>query len=165
MTGSAGSPGRGEPDGSARIVEVGDKEVTGREATAECRFIASPEALRALLHGTPKGDPLEAAKVAGLMGAKRTPDLLPFCHPIAITGATVTLEADAEAGSIVVRARVKANDRTGVEMEALTAAVVAALSLYDTAKAYDRAARIDGVHLVEKSGGRSGHYVADPART
>ena len=99
------------------------------------------------------------------MGAKRTPDLLPFCHPIAITGATVTLEADAEAGSIVVRARVKANDRTGVEMEALTAAVVAALSLYDTAKAYDRAARIDGVHLVEKSGGRSGHYVADPART
>ena len=160
MTEPVGSPGRGQPDGAARIVEVGKKDVTAREATAECRFLASPDALRALLHGTPKGDPIEAAKVAGLMGAKRTPDLLPFCHPIAITGATVTVEADAEAGSIVVRARVKATDRTGVEMEALTAAAVAALSLYDTAKAYDRAARIDGLHLVEKSGGRSGYYVA-----
>jgi cyclic pyranopterin phosphate synthase len=163
VTDRGGSPGRGEPDGSARIVEVGEKDVTAREATAECRFLASPQAVRALLRGTPKGDPLEAAKVAGLMGAKRTPDLLPFCHPIAITGATITIEADADAGSIVVRARVKATDRTGVEMEALTAAAVAALSLYDTAKAYDRAARIDALRLVEKSGGRSGHYLADVA--
>jgi cyclic pyranopterin phosphate synthase len=149
-----------EADGAARMVEVGAKDVTAREATAECRFVASPQAIRALLAGTPKGEPLEAAKVAGLMGAKRTPDLLPFCHPIALTGATVSLEADPGGGSILVRARVRANDRTGVEMEALTAAAVAALSLYDTAKAYDRAARIEGLHLVEKSGGRSGHYVA-----
>ena len=77
MTEPVGSPGRGQPDGAARIVEVGEKDVTAREATAECRFLASPDALRALLHGTPKGDPIEAAKVAGLMGAKRTPDLVP----------------------------------------------------------------------------------------
>src|SRR5439155_6494688 len=105
------------------------------------------------------GDPLEAAKVAGLMGAKRTAELLPFCHPIALTGARVSLDPEMEAGSIRVTATVTANDRTGVEMEALTAAAVAALSLYDTAKAYDRAAEIDALHLVEKSGGRSGHFV------
>jgi cyclic pyranopterin phosphate synthase len=153
------SPGRGDPDGAARMVEVGEKTVTAREATAACVIHMSTEACAALLRGTPKGDPLEAAKVAGLMAAKRTPDLLPFCHPIAITGATVVLETDAERGTIAVRATVKANDRTGVEMEALTAAAVAALSLYDTAKAYDRDAEIDGLHLVEKAGGRSGHYV------
>lgn len=160
MTGPSGSPGRGEPDGSARMVDVGAKDVTSREAVAECRFRSTSEAVEALVRGTPKGDPLEAAKVAGLMAAKRTPELLPFCHPIAITGATVTLDVDAAAGSILVVARVKASDRTGAEMEALTAAVVAALSLYDTAKAYDRGASIDGVRLVEKSGGRSGRYVA-----
>src|SRR5204863_2012820 len=100
-------------------------------------------------------------KVAGLMGAKRTPDLLPFCHPIALTGASVTLEPDAALGTIRIEAMVKANDRTGVEMEALTAAAVAALSLYDTAKAFDRAARIDGVRLLSKSGGRSGDVHAE----
>jgi cyclic pyranopterin monophosphate synthase len=153
------SPGRGEPDGAARMVEVSAKDVTHREATAECVVRMTPEACAAMLRGTPKGDPLEAAKVAGLFAAKRTPDLLPFCHPIAITGARVTVEPDLERGTIRVLATVKANDRTGVEMEALTAAAIAALSLYDAAKAYDRAAEIDGLHLIEKSGGRSGHYL------
>ena len=115
----------------ARMVEVGAKDVTAREAVAECRITMTPEACARLVEGTPKGDPLEAAKVAGLLAAKRTPDLLPFCHPITLTGA---------------------------EMESLTAAAVAALSLYDTAKAFDRGAEIGGLRLVAKSGGKSGDY-------
>lgn len=147
-----------EPAGPARIVEVGGKEVTAREAVAECVITMSPEACAALVAGTPKGRPLEAAKVAGLMAVKRTPDLLPYCHPIALTGASVVLDADPASGRIRVEATVRANDRTGVEMESLTAAAVAALCLYDTAKAFDRAAEIDGLHLVSKSGGKSGDY-------
>ena len=146
---------------TARIVEVGDKDLTDREAEAECVVTMTADACARLVEGTPKGDPIEAARVAGLMGLKRTPDLLPFCHPIAITGAQVVVEADAAAGRIHVRTRVRAHDRTGVEMEALTAAAVAALSLYDTAKPYDRAVRIDGLRLLAKSGGRSGDYRAD----
>lgn len=142
----------------ARMVEVGEKAVTLREAVAECTIRMTPTACAALVAGTPKGDPLEAAKVAGLLAAKRTPDLLPFCHPIALTGAGVSLEPDPERGSIRVEATVTANDRTGAEMEALTAAAVAALSLYDTAKAFDRAAEIDGLRLVAKTGGKSGEY-------
>jgi len=142
----------------ARMVEVGGKEVTTREAVAECTIHMSPKACAALMAGTPKGDPLEAAKVAGLMAAKRTSELLPFCHPIAITGASVTLDPDPDTGRIRVEATIKANDRTGVEMEALTAAAVAALSLYDTAKPFDRAAEITSLRLVSKSGGKSGSY-------
>jgi len=140
------------------MVEVGEKEVTAREAVAECTIRMSPKACAGLVAGTPKGDPLEAAKVAGLMAAKRTAELLPFCHPIAITGASVTLEPDPDAGRIHIRSTITANDRTGVEMEALTAAAVTALSLYDTAKPFDRAADITDLHLVSKSGGKSGHY-------
>jgi cyclic pyranopterin phosphate synthase len=143
---------------ASRMVEVGGKEATPREATSECTVHMTPQACTELVKGTAKGDPLEAAKVAGLMAAKRTPDLLPFCHPIAITGATVELDPDPAAGTIRVRATVKANDRTGVEMEALTAVAVAALSLYDTAKAFDRAAEITDLHLLSKSGGKSGDY-------
>ena len=148
-------------EGVARIVEVGGKEVTDREAVAECVITMTPEACAHLIAGTPKGNPLEAARVAGLMGVKRTPDLLPFCHPIAVTGAEVAVEPDEATGRIRVQTTVRAKDRTGVEMEALTAAAVAALSLYDTAKAFDRAARIDGLRLLEKRGGKSGRYVAD----
>jgi cyclic pyranopterin phosphate synthase len=144
--------------GAARMVEVGAKEITDRQAVAECRIRMTPDACAALVAGTPKGDPLEAAKVAGLMAAKKTPELLPFCHPIAITGATLVLEPDVSTGIIRVEARVRANDRTGVEMEALTAAAVAALSLYDTAKAYDRSAEITDLHLISKRGGKSGSY-------
>jgi len=146
---------------ASRMVEVGAKQVTAREAIAECVIRMEPKACAALIAGTPKGDPLEAAKVAGLMAAKRTPDLLPFCHPVALTGASVVMEPDADAGTIRVEATVSANDRTGVEMEALTAAAVAALCLYDTAKAFDRSAEIGGLHLVAKSGGKSGEYRRD----
>lgn len=136
--------------------------MTDREATAEAIVTMTPEACAQLVAGTPKGDPIEAARIAGVMATKRTPDLLPFCHPVAVTGAEVTCEADANAGRIIVRATVRAKDRTGVEMEALTAVSVGALCLYDTAKPYDRAARIDGIRLLEKTGGKSGHYVAKP---
>jgi cyclic pyranopterin monophosphate synthase len=146
------------PSNPARMVAVGDKEVTARQAVSECTIRMTPDACAALVAGTPKGNPLEAAKVAGLMAAKRTPELLPFCHPIALTGAQVELEPDPDAGTIRIVATVRAHDRTGVEMESLTAAAVAALSLYDTAKAYDRAAEIGGLHLVSKSGGKSGDY-------
>ena len=145
----------------ARIVEVGDKDVTRREATAECIITMTPDAVAHLVAGTRKGNPIEAARIAGVMGVKRTPDLLPFCHPIAISGAEVVVEPDASTGKIRVETTVRATDRTGVEMEALTAAAVAALSLYDTAKEFDRAARIDGVRLIAKSGGKSGDYRAE----
>lgn len=146
---------------ASRIVHVGDKEITDREARAEAVLSLTSEACAQLIAGTPKGDPIEAARIAGIMATKRTPDLLPFCHPIVVTGAEVTCEADAGEGRIVVTATVRAKDRTGVEMEALTAATVGALCLYDTAKPYDRAAHIDGIRLLEKKGGKSGHYVAD----
>jgi cyclic pyranopterin phosphate synthase len=151
----------GEQDQAARIVEVGDKQITEREAVAECFVSMTPEACAHLVAGTPKGNPIEAARIAGVMGVKRTPDLLPFCHPIAVTGAEVLVEPDAVTGRIRVQTTVRAKDRTGVEMEALTASTVAALSLYDTAKAFDRAAHIDGVRLLSKRGGKSGDYRAE----
>ena len=148
-------------EGVARIVEVGAKQMTDREAVAECVVSMTPDACAQLVAGTPKGNPLEAARIAGVMAVKRTPDLLPFCHPIAVTGAEVLVEPDERNGTIRVQTTVRAHDRTGVEMEALTAAAVGALSLYDTAKAFDRSARIDGLRLLEKRGGESGHYTAE----
>jgi cyclic pyranopterin phosphate synthase len=148
-------------DGVTRIVEVGSKPETAREATAEAWLVTTPGAVAELDAGTKKGSPLETAKVAGMMGVKKTPDLLPHCHPLRVTGAEVIVESDPASGRIRVQATVRAFDRTGVEMEALTAASVAALSLYDTAKAFDRAARIDGIRLLSKSGGKSGDYRAD----
>jgi cyclic pyranopterin monophosphate synthase len=144
----------------ARIVEIGDKDVTERTAVAECTISMTPDAVAHLVAGTRKGNPVEAARIAGVMGVKRTPDLLPFCHPISITGAELAVEPDEAAGRIRIQATVRARDRTGAEMEALTAAAVAALTLYDTAKEFDRAARIDGLRLLRKSGGKSGDYVA-----
>lgn len=148
-------------DGVTRIVEVGAKPETTREAVAEAWLVTTPEAVGHLVAGTKKGSPIESAKLAGVVGVKRTPDLLPHCHPIRVTGSEVLVDADEPAGRIRVEVRVRAVDRTGVEMEALTAAAVAALSLYDTAKAFDRSARIDGVRLLSKSGGASGDYRAD----
>ncbi|MGE5225394.1 MAG: cyclic pyranopterin monophosphate synthase MoaC [Planctomycetaceae bacterium] len=155
----AGS-GQAGADGVTRIVEVGAKAETVREATAEAWLVTTVEAVANLVAGTKKGSPLESAKLAGVIGVKRTPDLLPHCHPVRVTGADVEVTPDEAAGRIHVRTTVRAVDRTGVEMEALTAAAVAALSLYDTAKAFDRAARIEGVRLLRKSGGKSGDYVA-----
>jgi cyclic pyranopterin phosphate synthase len=150
-------------DGVTRIVEVGAKDETAREAVAEAWLVTTADAVGHLVAGTKKGAPLETAKVAGIAGVKRTPDFLPHCHPIRVTGADVVVEADPSAGRVRVEVKVRAIDRTGVEMEALTGAAAAALSLYDTAKAFDRGARIDGVRLLAKSGGKSGDYVADPA--
>jgi cyclic pyranopterin monophosphate synthase len=147
-------------DDVARMVEVGAKEVTEREAVAECTVRMSPDACAKLVEGTPKGDPIEASRIAGLLGLKRTPDLLPFCHPVALTGAEVAVRPDPGAGEIHVRVAVRAADRTGVEMEALTGAAVAALSLYDTAKAFDRSALITDLRLRSKRGGKSGDYRA-----
>ncbi len=144
----------------SRIVDVGSKDVTEREAIAEATITMTPDACAAVVAGTPKGNALEAARIGGLQAVKRTAELLPFCHPVAITGAEVSVDPDPLLGQIVVRATVRALDRTGVEMEALTAAAVGALCLYDTAKAYDRAAVIGDVRLVSKSGGRSGDYRA-----
>jgi len=147
-------------DGVTRIVEVGAKDETAREAVAEAWLVSTPEGVGHLVAGTRKGSPLESAKLAGAIGIKRTPDLLPHCHPVRVTGAEVLVEPDGAAGRIRVQTTVRAIDRTGVEMEALTAAAVAALSLYDTVKAFDRSARIDGVRLLSKTGGKSGEYRA-----
>lgn len=148
-------------DGITRIVDVSAKAETDRVAVAECWISMTPDAVAHLVAGTKKGDPIATAKVAGMIGVKKTPDLLPHCHPIRITGVEVVVDPDAGTGRIRVETTVHAHDRTGVEMEALTAAAVSALSLYDTAKAFDRAARIDGVRLLSKSGGRSGDVHAE----
>ena len=148
-------------DGVTRIVEVGAKPETAREATAEGWLETTVEAVGALVAGTKKGSPIETAKIAAIGGVKRTPDLLPHCHPIRVTGVDVTVDP-AEAGRIHVVVTVRAIDRTGVEMEALTGVAAAALSLYDTAKAFDRRARIEGIRLLAKSGGKSGDFLADP---
>jgi cyclic pyranopterin phosphate synthase len=153
--------GQAGADGVTRIVEVGAKPETAREARAEAWLVTTAEAVTNLVAGTKKGSPIETAKVAGIAGVKRTPDLLPHCHPIRVTGAEVVVEPDAAAGRIRVEVTVRATDRTGVEMEALTGAAAAGLSLYDTAKAFDRAARIEGIRLLAKSGGKSGEYRAD----
>lgn len=145
---------------AARMVEVGDKDVTDREAVAQAEVRMRGETVERLEVGTPKGDPLEAARIAGLLAVKRTPDLLPFCHPVAITGAEVEVTADRSQGRVAIRATVRARDRTGVEMEALTACAVAALSIYDTAKAFQRDAVVSRIALVEKRGGTSGEYRA-----
>ena len=148
-------------DGVTRIVEVGAKPETDRVAVAEGWVSMRPEALAQLIAGTKKGDPLQTAKIAGVIGVKETPRLLPHCHPVRVTGAELVIEPDATSGRVRVQATVHAMDRTGVEMEALTAVAMASLSLYDTAKAFDRAARIDGLRLLAKSGGKSGDYRAE----
>ena len=145
---------------AARMVDVGSKDVTDRVAVAESVLVAEPATIERLLAGTPKGDPLEAARIAGLLALKRTPELLPFCHPVAVTGAEVAVHAEPDAGRVVVTATVRATDRTGVEMEAMTAAAVAALTLYDAAKAFERSARVAEVRLVEKRGGAGGDHRA-----
>jgi len=143
--------------GAARMVDVTAKDVTARVAVASGRVLVSAEVVRLLRgEGVPKGDALGVARVAGIMAAKRTPDLVPLCHPLAISGVTVDLEVDDDAVSI--RATVRTSDRTGVEMEALTAVSVAALTIVDMVKAVDKAAVITDVRVEAKSGGRSGDW-------
>lgn len=145
--------------GQARMVDVGDKPKTGREARARATVRMEPETRRILLSGeTPKGDALAVARIAGIQGAKRTAELIPLCHPLAITACEVALTPADDDRLILIEASVRCADRTGVEMEALTAVTVAALTLYDMLKAIDRAMSIEEVVLIEKQGGRSGHY-------
>jgi cyclic pyranopterin monophosphate synthase len=143
--------------GAARMVDVSGKDVTARTATATGRVLVSPRVV-ALLRGAglPKGDALATARIAGIMAAKRTPDLIPLCHPLAISGVTLDLAVDDDA--VRITATVKTTDRTGVEMEALTAVSVAALTVIDMVKAVDKAAVITDVRVETKTGGKSGDW-------
>jgi cyclic pyranopterin phosphate synthase len=148
--------------GQARMVDVGGKAKTDREARARASLRMEPETRSVLLSGrAPKGDALAAARIAGIQAAKRTADLIPLCHPLSITGCEVTIEPAQDDSRLVIEASVRCADRTGVEMEALTAVTIAALTLYDMLKAIDRAMAIEEVTLLEKQGGRSGHYRRD----
>lgn len=151
------------PESQARMVDVTAKAVTAREATAAGRVFMSSDTLRVIAEGrVEKGDVLEVARVAGIMAAKRTPDLIPLCHPISLTGVEVELTLGNATVDIV--ATVRTTDRTGVEMEALTAVTAAALTVYDMVKGIEREATIGEVRLVAKSGGRSGDWSASPPR-
>ena len=143
--------------GHARMVDVSAKEVTVREARASGRVLLSADAIAALRAGqVPKGDALAVARIAGIQAAKRTPDLVPLCHPIAIHAVTVDLQVGD--GAVDIAATVRTADRTGVEMEALTSVTVAALALIDMVKAIDPAAVISDVHVDEKTGGKTGPW-------
>jgi cyclic pyranopterin phosphate synthase len=147
--------------GRARMVDVGDKEATQRTAVAEGFIAMGRDTLALVLEGgAKKGDVLAAARIAGIMAAKRTHELIPLCHPLALTNAAVEFAPSEAPPGIHIRAEVKVTGPTGVEMEALTAVAVAALTIYDMLKSADRAMHIEGVRLLEKAGGRSGHYRA-----
>jgi len=143
------------------MVDVSAKPETARMAAAEGRVIMQPTTLAIVRKGdAKKGDVLGAARIAGIQAAKRTHELIPLCHPLAISQIEVDLAPDAKLPGVVVTARVKVAGKTGVEMEALTAVAVACLTIYDMVKAVERGMRIEGIRLVEKRGGRSGHYRA-----
>ena len=144
-------------DGAARMVDVSAKPITAREAVAQGRITMSAEAVRAVRAGTlKKGDPLQAARLAGIMAAKRTAELIPLCHPLPLTHADITLRPLRD--GYVVEASVRTSAQTGVEMEALTAVAVAALTIYDMVKAVDKAMVIGDIRLIKKTGGKSGTY-------
>jgi cyclic pyranopterin phosphate synthase len=153
-----------DESGAARMVDVSGKDVTAREATASGRVLVS-EAVVALLRGegVPKGDALAVARLAGIMGAKQTPALIPLCHPLAISGVTVDLAVADDA--VEISATVRTTDRTGVEMEALTAVAVAALTVIDMVKAVDKGAVITDVRIERKSGGKSGEWTRPTGAT
>ena len=143
--------------GEAHIVDIGGKAVTARRAVARAVLEALPATIEAITGGTlKKGDALAVARIAGIMAAKKTSELIPLCHPISLN--KVEVEIGVDAGRLVITATAETSDRTGVEMEAMTAASVAALTLYDMAKGIDRAMRISAVELLEKSGGKSGDF-------
>jgi cyclic pyranopterin phosphate synthase len=148
-----------DASGQARMVDVSGKAITTREATAAARFVTTAEVIELLRRdGLPKGDALAVARIAGIAGAKRAPDLIPLCHPVALHGVTVDLVLGEDCVDITATTRTA--DRTGVEMEALTAVAAAGLALYDMVKAVDRGARLTDVRLLAKSGGRTGDWTA-----
>jgi cyclic pyranopterin phosphate synthase len=142
--------------GAARMVDVADKVATVREATAECIVRMAPETVRAVREGTAKGDAVQVARVAGIMAAKRTAELIPLCHPLPLT--SVSLDFEFVAGGVRIVAKVRVVGQTGVEMEALTAAAVAGLTMIDMTKGVERGVYLESVRLLEKSGGRSGTW-------
>jgi cyclic pyranopterin phosphate synthase len=147
--------------GEARMVDVSEKPATERTAIAEGRVVMAASTLDLVLAGNAKkGDVLGAARIAGIMAAKRTHELIPLCHPLAISKIAVDIEPDKNLPGLTVRATVKVTGQTGVEMEALTAVSVACLTVYDMVKAVERGMRIEGIRLIEKRGGKSGHYRA-----
>jgi cyclic pyranopterin phosphate synthase len=151
-----------DADGKAAMVDVTAKDITARTATAEGSITMAPETL-ALIEagGVGKGDVLGVARLAGIMAAKRTADLIPLCHPLALTSVTVDLSCDGSASAVHITATARLKGRTGVEMEALTAVSVAALTVYDMCKAVDRAMTIEAVRLTHKAGGKSGEFRRD----
>lgn len=145
--------------GRARMVDVSDKAETDRRAVASARVVMQPETLRTIMdRGIAKGDVLAVAELAAIMGAKKTADLVPLCHPLPLSGVDVSLRCDPDASAVLIEASVRTTGRTGVEMEALTAASVAALTVYDMCKAIDRGMVIEAVRLEHKSGGKSGTF-------
>ncbi len=148
-----------DESGAARMVDVGEKKLTAREATAEAWVSMKPETLALITGGSvAKGDVFSSARLAGIMAAKRTHELIPLCHPLQIDSVTVDFEVDETGSRIRVESRARATDRTGVEMEALVAAGVAALTIYDMCKAADRGMEVASLRLVRKSGGKSGDW-------
>lgn len=144
--------------GEAHIVDIGDKAVTRRRAVAQARILAQPETIATIMDGgLKKGDALAVARIAGIMAAKKTSELIPLCHPIALTKVSVEIAGDGDA-AILIHATAETTGQTGVEMEALVAASTAALTLYDMAKAIDRAMVVTDLCLLEKSGGKSGDF-------
>ena len=151
-----------DEQGNAKMVDVGDKDVTSREAIARGYVSIQPETLRLIKDGLlKKGDVLTIAQLAGIMGAKKTSDLIPLCHPLPLDKVDVELEMDEPECRINITATAKTTARTGVEMEALTAVTVSALTLYDMCKSVDRGIRIEAVRLIEKRGGRSGEIILE----
>ena len=150
-----------DASGEAHMVDVSAKPATERIAVAEGRVVMSKATLELIVSGNAKkGDVLGTARIAGIMAAKRTLELIPLCHPLALSKVTVDIAPDKKLPGCIVRATVKVTGPTGVEMEALTAVSVACLTIYDMIKAVERGVRIEGIHLVEKKGGKSGHYRA-----
>jgi cyclic pyranopterin monophosphate synthase len=150
-----------DDQGQAHMVDVSDKPVTARVAVARGAVKMSPETLALITEGrAKKGDVLGVARLAGIMAAKKTADLIPLCHPLPITKVALDLRADADLPGIVVEATVKTGGQTGVEMEALTAVSVACLTIYDMVKAVEKSMSIEGIHLILKDGGKSGRYEA-----
>jgi cyclic pyranopterin phosphate synthase len=148
--------------GAAHMVDVGHKSDTERHAVAEGRVLMHPDTFIAIRDGNiKKGDVLSIARLAGIMAAKKTADLIPLCHPLSLTYIDLNLILDEPNTAVVIRATARTTGKTGVEMESLTAVSTAALTIYDMAKAIDRGMRIDGIRLLEKSGGQSGHYIAE----
>ena len=148
-----------DKDGRASMVDVGHKDTTTREAVAEGSVYMAPTTLAAIRDGAvPKGDVLASARIAGIMAAKRTPDLIPLCHPLPLTKIAVDFQIDEGESRVTITATVRCSGRTGVEMEALTAVSVAALTIYDMAKALEKTMTIGDVQLLHKSGGRSGDW-------